>query len=72
MPWVQCGRAGWDADMTTTTAWPFLDPRMDRERVVRICYMVGRLGYFWCDDCGFIFWKQRNTDRQYPAQLVKR
>jgi len=58
--------------MTDAGAWPFLDPRMDRERVVRICYMVARLGYFWSADCGFIFWKRKNTARQYPARLVKR
>ncbi|MGA7743193.1 MAG: replication-relaxation family protein [Polyangia bacterium] len=57
---------------TVNGTWPFLDPRMDRERVVRICYVVARLGYFWCADCGFIFFKRKNTARQYPARLVKR
>ena len=58
--------------MTANTAWPFLDPRMDRERVVRIAYLVAKLGYFWVADAGFMFFRRPNTARLYVASLAKR
>jgi len=52
--------------------WPVLDPRMDRERVVRIAYLVAKLGYFWVADAGFMFFQRPNTARFYVASLAKR
>jgi len=56
----------------TSTAWPSLDPRMDRERVVRIAYLAARLGYFWVADAAFMFFKRPNTARFYVASLARR
>ena len=56
----------------TVAAWPFLDPRMDRERVVRIAYLAARLGYFWVADAAFMFFKRLNTARLYVASLARR
>jgi hypothetical protein len=56
----------------TVAAWPFLDPRMDRERVVRIAYLAARLGYFWVADAAFMFFKRPNTARLYVASLARR
>ena len=58
--------------MTTSAAWPFLDPRMDRERVARIAYLVAKLGYFWVADAGFMFFKRPTTARLYVASLARR
>lgn len=71
MPRVQRGRSSGDADMTGAM-WPFLDPRMDRERVVRIAYLAAKLGYFWVADAGFMFFKRPNTARLYVASLARR
>jgi hypothetical protein len=45
---------------------------MDRERVVRIAYLVAKLGYFWVADAGFMFFQRPNTARFYVASLAKR
>lgn len=58
--------------MTDSKSWPFLDPRMDRERVVRIAYLAARLGYFWVADAGFMFFKRPTTARLYVASLARR
>jgi hypothetical protein len=56
----------------TAAAWPYLDPRMDRERVVRIAYLAARLGYFWVADAGFMFFRRPTTARLYVASLAGR
>jgi len=58
--------------MTDARVWPFLDPRMDRERVVRIAYLAARLGYFWVADAAFMFFKRPTTARLYIASLARR
>jgi hypothetical protein len=52
--------------------WPILDPRMDRERVVRIAYLAAKLGYFWVADAGFMFFHRPNTARLYVASIARR
>jgi hypothetical protein len=56
----------------TVASWPYLDPRMDRERVVRIAYLAAKLGYFWVADAGFMFFKRPTTARLYVASLARR